>query len=99
MVCFMLPNFSLSTIALTYQMFSNSSLVDRVFPPWAGDHLGRFNTAILFVASGALLVLVMWIPIVLSSSPAPTIVFAALFGWSSLRLLRRYFTRSCCSDH
>ena len=53
-----------------------------MFPPWAGDHLGRFNTAILFTAFGSLLVLAMWIPSALSSSAAPTIVFAALFGLS-----------------
>lgn len=56
------------------------SLIGRVFPPWAGDHLGRFNTAILFVALGSLLVLAMWIPSALSPSAAPTILFAVLFG-------------------
>lgn len=56
------------------------SLIGRVFPPWAGDYLGRFNTAILFVAFGSILVLALWVPSALASSSAPTVIFAALFG-------------------
>ena len=56
------------------------SIFGRIFPPWAGDHLGRFNTAILFVTFGSILILAMWIPSALSSSPASTILFAALYG-------------------
>ena len=41
--------------------------------------MGLFNTAILFVVFGSLLVLVMWIPSALAASPAPIFIFAALF--------------------
>ena len=51
-----------------------------MFPPWAGDHFGRFNTAILFVSLGSILALALWIPSSLSPSPAPTTIFAVLFG-------------------
>ncbi|KAL9020404.1 MAG: hypothetical protein Q9185_002378 [Variospora sp. 1 TL-2023] len=61
-------------------ILNGASLFGRVFPPWIGDHFGRFNTAILSVTFGAILVLALWIPAPLSSSSAPTIVFAALYG-------------------
>ncbi|KAL9006258.1 MAG: hypothetical protein Q9188_000980 [Gyalolechia gomerana] len=55
-------------------------LFGRIFPPWIGDHIGRFNTAILSVTFGAILVLGMWIPSSTSGSAAPSIIFAALYG-------------------
>ncbi|KAI4184663.1 MAG: hypothetical protein L6R41_004588 [Letrouitia leprolyta] len=61
-------------------ILNGASLFGRIFPPWIGDHLGRFNTAILSLTFGFVLVLAMWIPSSLSSSPVPTIFFAALYG-------------------
>ncbi|MCJ1240408.1 hypothetical protein MMC14_008410, partial [Varicellaria rhodocarpa] len=61
-------------------ILNGASVFGRIFPPWAGDYLGRFNLAILFTLFGFVLVLGMWIPSSLSSSPSPTIVFAVLYG-------------------
>ncbi|KAI1742637.1 major facilitator superfamily domain-containing protein [Xylaria scruposa] len=55
-----------------------SSIIGRIVPLWAGDHLGPFNTITVFMLYGAILVLVLWIPA--SANTNGIIAFAALYG-------------------
>ncbi|KAL5361511.1 riboflavin transporter MCH5 [Aspergillus floccosus] len=56
------------------------SIFGRIIPGWLGDRIGRFNIAILTTGLSAILGLALWIP---ATHSAVTIVFAALFGFSS----------------
>lgn len=57
-----------------------SSVLGRVIPGWLGDRFGRFNVMIITTFLSTVLVLALWIQ---ARSPTPTIVFSALFGFSS----------------
>lgn len=56
------------------------SVIGRVLPGYLADRLGRYNMVILVTALSTIFVLGLWLP---GNSPAPTIVFAALYGFSS----------------
>ncbi len=51
-----------------------------MIPGWLGDRFGRFNTMIVTTALSSIFVLALWIP---ANTPALTIVFSALFGFTS----------------
>ncbi|KAI0421419.1 major facilitator superfamily domain-containing protein [Xylaria grammica] len=55
-----------------------SSIIGRIVPLWAGDHLGPFNTTASLMLYGAILVLALWIPAAANSNAI--IAFTALFG-------------------
>lgn len=55
-------------------------MLGRVIPGWFGDKFGRFNVMIITMLLSALLVFGLWIP---ARSTTPTIVFSALFGFTS----------------
>ncbi|KAL5047457.1 major facilitator superfamily domain-containing protein [Aspergillus fruticulosus] len=56
-----------------------TSIFGRIIPGWLGDHIGRFNIAILTTALASIFALALWIP---ATTPALTIAFAALFGFT-----------------
>ncbi|MCJ1424695.1 hypothetical protein MMC29_002583 [Sticta canariensis] len=61
-------------------IINGASFFGRTLPPWAGDHLGLFNTAIVFTIFGSVLSMALWIPV--SSNPnAQNLVFASLYGF------------------
>ncbi|KAL2845476.1 MFS general substrate transporter [Aspergillus pseudoustus] len=66
----------------TYQIsiLNAASIFGRIIPGWLGDRFGRFNIAILCTGLSAILALALWIP---ATTNATTIVFAALFGFTS----------------
>ncbi|RWA14384.1 hypothetical protein EKO27_g753 [Xylaria grammica] len=55
-----------------------SSIIGRIVPLWAGDHLGPFNTTASLMLYDAILVLALWIPAAANSNAI--IAFTALFG-------------------
>ncbi|KAI0913902.1 major facilitator superfamily domain-containing protein [Ustulina deusta] len=55
-----------------------SSIIGRVVPLWAGDHVGPFNTIAILMLYGAVLVLALWIPA--ASNSNAIIAFTSLFG-------------------
>ncbi|KAJ4422707.1 hypothetical protein N0V82_002604 [Gnomoniopsis sp. IMI 355080] len=55
-----------------------SSMIGRIFPSWAADHVGRYNMAIIFSLFSTTVVWAFWIP--LHSSNAGIIIFAVLYG-------------------
>lgn len=57
------------------------SFFGRWLPGLAADMIGRFNVLIISAALCALTILAIWIPT--GSSTALTVVFAALFGFTS----------------
>ncbi|ROV91646.1 hypothetical protein VSDG_07941 [Cytospora chrysosperma] len=54
------------------------SIIGRILPLWAGDFLGVFNMAIVFVLYGAILVLALWLPG--AASTGAVIAFTVLYG-------------------
>jgi len=56
------------------------SIFGRILPDYLGDRLGRFNIMIMTTFFSAIVVLALWIP---AQGNVPTIVFAAIFGFSS----------------
>lgn len=55
-----------------------NSIIGRILPLWAGDFLGVFNMAIVFVLYGAILVLALWLPG--AASTGAVIAFTVLYG-------------------
>ncbi|RYC60917.1 hypothetical protein CHU98_g5291 [Xylaria longipes] len=55
-----------------------SSIIGRIVPLWAGDHVGAFNTITILMLYGAILVLALWIPAAANTNAI--IAFTALFG-------------------
>ncbi|KAI1748006.1 major facilitator superfamily domain-containing protein [Xylaria castorea] len=55
-----------------------SSIIGRIVPLWAGDHVGAFNTITILMLYGAILVLALWIPAAANTNGI--IAFTALFG-------------------
>lgn len=53
-------------------------MIGRTIPTWAADHVGRFNTAIVFSLLSTLAVWAFWVP--LHGSIAGIITFAVLYG-------------------
>ncbi len=75
--CFLLESSHLRHLHIADSSFSHS-IIGRIVPLWAGDHLGVFNMATLFILLGAVLVVALWIPGVGSSGAV--IAFAVLYG-------------------
>lgn len=65
-------------IMLTIVFLSLLEVIGRTIPTWAADHVGRYNTAIVFSFLSTLVVWVFWIP--LHGSIAGIITFAVLYG-------------------
>ncbi|KAJ3578843.1 hypothetical protein NPX13_g1717 [Xylaria arbuscula] len=59
-------------------IISASSIIGRVLPLWAGDHVGPFNTIAFLMLYGSILVLALWIPA--AANVSAIIAFTALFG-------------------
>lgn len=57
-----------------------ASLFGRIVPGYMGDHIGRLNALIPFVALSGITIFVFWMP---SQSAALTIVFAVTYGAAS----------------
>ncbi|KAK5116888.1 hypothetical protein LTR62_006609 [Meristemomyces frigidus] len=57
-----------------------ASLFGRTIPGFLSDKIGRFNMMIIMCFFTAILILATWLP---STTNAPIIVFAALFGFGS----------------
>ncbi|KAI0537200.1 major facilitator superfamily domain-containing protein [Xylaria digitata] len=55
-----------------------SSIISRILPLWASDHVRPFNTTASLMLYGAILVLALWIPA--SDNSNAIIAFTALFG-------------------
>ncbi|KAI0183702.1 monocarboxylate permease-like protein [Xylaria flabelliformis] len=55
-----------------------SSIIGRVVPLWAGDHVGPFNTIAVLMLYSAILVLALWIPAAANTNGI--IAFTTLFG-------------------
>ncbi|GAP84537.2 putative MFS general substrate transporter [Rosellinia necatrix] len=55
-----------------------SSIIGRILPLWAGDHVGAFNTITALMLYGAVLVLALWIPA--AANINAIVAFTALFG-------------------
>ncbi|KAI5806161.1 major facilitator superfamily domain-containing protein [Geopyxis carbonaria] len=56
------------------------SVFGRIIPGYIGDKVGRFNTMAVIATASGILVLALWLP---SSGNAATIVFAALYGFTT----------------
>ncbi|KAI0009453.1 major facilitator superfamily domain-containing protein [Xylariaceae sp. FL0662B] len=67
---------SLSTYLLP--ILNSVSIFGRILPLWAGDFLGIFNVATIFILYGAILVLALWYPD--PNSTSAVIAFSALYG-------------------
>ncbi|KAK5628285.1 hypothetical protein RRF57_004000 [Xylaria bambusicola] len=59
-------------------ILNSTSIIGRIVPLWAGDHLGVFNMATIFVFLGAILVLALWVPG--AGSSGAVIAFTVLYG-------------------
>ncbi|KAF3764668.1 putative monocarboxylate permease [Cryphonectria parasitica EP155] len=55
-----------------------ASLIGRLLPAWAADHIGRFNTAIIFSLLSTTMVLAFWVP--LKNNESGIITFSVLYG-------------------
>ena len=66
----------------TLEIGSNEiySVFGRTLPPFLADKFGRFNIMIAVAYFSAIIVLAIWLP---ASANAPTIIFAALYGFGS----------------
>ncbi|KAI0905315.1 major facilitator superfamily domain-containing protein [Ustulina deusta] len=71
-------NISPNLLPYILPILNSTSIIGRIVPLWAGDHLGVFNMATLFILLGAVLVVALWIPGVGSSGAV--IAFAVLYG-------------------
>jgi MFS family permease len=71
---------SLRTGALTKTLTGVPSVFGRTLPGYVGDKVGRFNTMIFMAFLSSILIFAFWIP---STTSAPLIVFAAVYGFSS----------------
>ncbi|KAI0129662.1 hypothetical protein BJ170DRAFT_283477 [Xylariales sp. AK1849] len=61
--------------------FSDSyrlGILGRIFPLWAGDHIGIFNKATLFILYGSVLVVALWHPG--DATTDAVIPFTVLYG-------------------
>ncbi|KAL3461866.1 major facilitator superfamily domain-containing protein [Aspergillus heterothallicus] len=72
----------MSATLANYQIaiLNAASIFGRIIPGWLGDRIGRFNIAIVCTGLSSLLTLALWVP---ATTNASTIVFAALFGFTS----------------
>jgi MFS family permease len=59
---------------------NGSSIFGRTVPGYIADRVGRFNTQVFMAYLTSILILALWLP---SSSNAPLLVFATLYGFSS----------------
>ncbi|KAL4903513.1 hypothetical protein BDW74DRAFT_179929 [Aspergillus multicolor] len=71
---------SLALANYQISILNATSIFGRIIPGWLGDRIGRFNIAILTTALSSIFALALWIP---ADTPTLTIVFAALFGFTS----------------
>lgn len=54
------------------------SVIGRTLPAWAADHIGRFNTTIIFGFLSTITVWAFWVP--LHHSDGGIIAFSVLYG-------------------
>ncbi|KAI0154155.1 major facilitator superfamily domain-containing protein [Xylariaceae sp. FL1272] len=59
-------------------LINASTIIGRVIPLWAGDHVGAFNTIAFLMLYGAVLILALWLPG--AANQNAIISFSVLFG-------------------